>query len=111
MMYKKSLFALVVLLGLVGWAQAQRYTMQAVPPAYLSGQWYSTGNPRFPTYMQASPFMGAAPAYYYGWGGRMLLTGYGLTPDSYGRIYTSYPGYYPHGYYGGYPMPARPGGQ
>jgi hypothetical protein len=106
MMYRKSLFALVVLLDWVGWAQAQVYTLQATPPAYLSSPWYSTGNPRFPTYMQASPFMGAAPAYY-GWGGRVLLTGYGVTPDNYGRAYYSYP----YRYYPVYPMYGWRGGQ
>jgi hypothetical protein len=111
MMYKKTLLALVVLLGSVGWAQAQLYTMQATPPAYLSGQWCSTGNPRFPAYMQASPFMGVASPYPYGWSSRMLLTGYGLTPDSYGRTYYSPYSYYPYRYYPAYPMYGRPGGQ
>jgi hypothetical protein len=116
-MFRKSLFALVVLLGSVDWAQAQYYTMQATPPAYLSGQWYSTGNARFPTYVQASPFMGVASPYPYGWGGRVLLTGYGLTPDNYGRMYYSYPysyypySYYPYSYYPVYPRYGWPGGQ
>jgi hypothetical protein len=103
-MFRKGLFALVVLLGSLTIARAQSYTLQATQPVALGGQWYYMGNPRFPTMMQASPFLAPNP-YYYGWGGRVLLTGFGVTPDNYGRMY-----YYPYAY-PVYPMYGRPGGQ
>jgi hypothetical protein len=105
-MLRKGLFALVVLLGSLAPVLAQGNSMYASYPYNLSGQWYSLGNPRFPTTMQASPFSPYGQYYYYGWGGRQLLTGYGVTPDNYGRMYYYYPYTYPvHQMYG------RPGGQ
>ena len=57
-MYRKSAFALLVLLGLTAWAQAQPGDWGPTPPAAsaLQGTWYNEGDPAQPTYIQVLPY-------------------------------------------------------